>query len=125
MKKRGLAMLLALSMGVGMLSGCSIGSSGAGAGRTTAAAQSVSGGQSESQAPAEDGTEAENGAGTEDGAGAESQTAQTPEGAAYAAGGYEGNQEELAEMLQHFGDHVLSTGKRTDRDCAGPGADSP
>ncbi len=32
MKKRGLAMLLALSMGVGMLSGCSIGSSGAGAG---------------------------------------------------------------------------------------------
>ena len=94
MKKRGLAMLLALSMGVGMLSGCSIGSSGAGAG-------------------------------TEDGAGAESQTAQTPEGAAYAAGGYEGNQEELAEMLQHFGDHVLSTGKRTDRDCAGPGADSP
>ena len=67
MKKRGLAMLLALSMGVGMLSGCSIGSSGAGAG-------------------------------------AESQTGQAPEGAVYAAGGYEGNQEELAEMLQHFGD---------------------
>lgn len=88
MKKRGLAMLLALSMGVGMLSGCSIGSSGAGAG-------------------------------------AESQTGQAPEGAVYAAGGYEGNQEELAEMLQHFGDHVLSTGKRTDGDCAGPGADSP
>ena len=54
MKKRGLAMLLALSMGVGMLSGCSIGSSGAGAG-------------------------------------AESQTGQAPEGAVYAAGGYEGN----------------------------------
>lgn len=122
MKKRGLAMLLALSMGVGMLSGCSIGSSGAGAGRTTAAAQSVSGGQSESQAPAEDGTEAENGAGTEDGT---ETTGQTPEGAVYAAGGYEGNQEELAEMLQHFGDHVLSTGKRTDGDCAEPGADSP
>lgn len=104
MKKRGLAMLLALSMGVGMLSGCSTGSSGAGAGRTTAAAQSVSEGQSESQTPAEDGTEAENGVGTEDGAGAESQTSQAPEGAVYAAGGYEGNQEELAEMLQHFGD---------------------
>ena len=103
MKKRGLAMLLALSMGVGMLSGCSIGSSGAGAGRTTAAAQSVSGGQSESQAPAEDGTEAENGAGTEDGAGAESQTSQAPEGAVYAAGGYEGNQAELAKVSKPMG----------------------